>query len=256
MTYETTPYKLMTYETTPYKTARVMWCRVGVGWSRTAHRRVAVKSSSAVRLTDKFEQIQCVLQTKSNCKTHIRTRIRTQVYSNAHTHTSLGLQVVEDVQCKCPWCAVVCNCMWCAVLYHSTTAFCVAAVHTRAHACSRCSGSDVCISDLNSCLHRMGRDTAMGRERDGCKTRVGVHLVTLVMQLPTLEWAGAYINGWRRREMETGVNDERVLSRRSAQPLFDTCCCTTRTLFLSRFQDTAVFCLVFAIHFTLAYFLC
>jgi len=82
----------------------------------------------------------------------------------------------------------------------------------------------------------MGRDTAMGTERDGCKTRVGVHLVTLVMQLPTLEWAGAYINGWGRREMETGVNDERVLSRRSAQPLFDTRCCTTRTLFHPRIQ--------------------
>jgi len=49
-------FKLMTYKTTPYKTARVMSCRVGVRWSWTAHRRVAVTSSSAVRLTDKFER--------------------------------------------------------------------------------------------------------------------------------------------------------------------------------------------------------
>ena len=150
------------------------------------------------------------------------------VCSAIHCHsTACGVQCYGSAIAQLPFAvlvpfAVLYHCHnTTAVLYHchSTTAFCVAAVHTRTHACFRCSGSDVGISDLNSCVHRMGRDTAMGTERDGCKTRVGVYLVTLVMQLPTLEWAGAYMNGWRRREMETGVNDERVLSRRSAQPL-------------------------------------
>jgi len=158
-----------------------------------------------------------------------------QTMSKEHAHISLDLQVVEAVLCRCPWCAVVCTSMRCAVLCHGL--WCSGCTYTRACFRCTCSGSDVGILDLNCCLHRVVRDTEIGTDRDGCMTRVGVHLVTPVMQLHTLDWAGAYINGWGRREMETGVNDERVLSRRSAQPLSDTCACTTRTLFLHAFKS-------------------
>jgi len=57
----------------------------------------------------------------------------------------------------------------------------------------------------------VGRDTEIGRERDDSEARAGLHLV---IQLPRLELVGPYINIWGRAEMETGVNDERVLSRR------------------------------------------